>query len=46
MVREIEPIITVEDLDFFYGDFRALTNINLAIRPNWVTRPCVPSISP
>ena len=35
--------LTVENLDFFYGDFRALSNVNLAVQPHEITALIGPS---
>ncbi len=37
------PIIEVSDLDFYYGDFKALTNIDMNIKRNQVTALIGPS---
>lgn len=38
-----QTIITVNDLDFFYGDFQALTGINMEVEANRVTALIGPS---
>jgi phosphate transport system ATP-binding protein len=41
--QTIPPIIEVENLDFYYGDFRALQDINLKVERNEVTALIGPS---
>ena len=43
MVAKEEPIVRVEDLDFYYGDFRALKGIGLKVKPRRVTALIGPS---
>jgi len=43
MVEETPPIVVVENLDFFYGDFQALKKINMSIKPRQVTALIGPS---
>lgn len=38
-----DPVFSVQNLDFYYGDARALSNINLDIMPNEVTALIGPS---
>jgi phosphate transport system ATP-binding protein len=42
-MRETEPIFKIRNLDFCYGDFRALNNINMDIMPRQVTALIGPS---
>ena len=43
MVANGTPIIEVENLNFYYGDFKALKGIGMGIRPNQVTALIGPS---
>ncbi len=43
MVTETDPIIQVRNLDFFYGEFKALKNVSLDIEPRRVTALIGPS---
>ncbi len=43
MVKKTDPIIRVEGLSFYYGDFRALTDINLEVERGGVTALIGPS---
>lgn len=42
-MSEIQPAFTVEDLDFYYGTSKALSNINIEIEPRKVTALIGPS---
>jgi phosphate transport system ATP-binding protein len=42
-MAEAEPIFEITDLDFFYGSFKALNQINMRILPNQVTALIGPS---
>ena len=39
----VDPVFSIQNLDFYYGDSRALSNINLDIMPNEVTALIGPS---
>lgn len=43
MVSTSRPIIEVQDLDFYYGDFKALKGIDMSIKPQQVTALIGPS---
>jgi len=43
MPLDISPILIAKNLDFFYGDFKALKNINMEILPQKVTALIGPS---
>ncbi|MEN8243244.1 MAG: phosphate ABC transporter ATP-binding protein PstB [Chloroflexota bacterium] len=38
-----DPVLTIRDLDFYYGEFRALSQINMDIQPQKVTALIGPS---
>lgn len=42
-MSETQPTFTVEDLDFYYGSFKALSQINIEIEPRKVTALIGPS---
>ena len=42
-MSDFQPVFTVRDLDFYYGDFRALSNIEMDILPQQVTALIGPS---
>jgi phosphate transport system ATP-binding protein len=42
-MNNLDPVFTVRDLDFYYGDFLALSNINMDIFPQQVTALIGPS---
>jgi len=42
-MNDFLPVFTVRDLDFYYGDFRALSNIKMDILPQQVTALIGPS---
>ena len=42
-MKNIEPVFTIENLDFYYGENRALSNINMDIMPRKVTALIGPS---
>lgn len=42
-MTNIEPVFTIENLDFYYGENRALSNINMDIMPRKVTALIGPS---
>lgn len=43
VMSDSQPVFTVRDLDFYYGDFRALSNIEMDILPQQVTALIGPS---
>ena len=40
---EAQPVFSVQNLDFYYGNFKALSNINIEIEPHKVTALIGPS---
>ncbi len=42
-MNDIEPVFKIIDLDFYYGQVKALHNINMVIKPNLITALIGPS---